>query len=42
MFAGSAEHWIAECEKCHKMFRDSPETDGVCPHCGHENTFPDA
>lgn len=35
-----AEHWYSECAKCHRMFRDGPETAGVCP-CGHENTFVD-
>lgn len=33
--------WISECTQCRAMFRDSPETAGVCPHCGHENHYSD-
>lgn len=32
---------ISECIRCRSMFRDAPDTAGVCPHCGHENTFDD-
>lgn len=28
---------VTECAKCHKMFRETESTCGVCPHCGHEN-----
>lgn len=28
---------LVECATCHSMFRDAPDTAGVCPHCGHEN-----
>lgn len=41
-FADGAEHWVTECEECRAIFRDGPETAGVCVHCGHENAFSDA
>lgn len=31
---------ISECTKCHRMFRDGPDTAGVCP-CGYANTADD-
>ncbi|AYD84632.1 hypothetical protein SEA_PAITO_47 [Mycobacterium phage Paito] len=39
--AGHSAHWISECSKCLAIFRDSPETAGVCPRCGHENHYSD-
>lgn len=41
MAADAGQHWITECAGCFAMFRDSPETAGVCPHCGHENDYSD-
>ena len=32
---------LSECAECFAMFRDAPDTAGVCPHCGHENTYKD-
>lgn len=32
---------LVECSnpRCRRMFRDSPDTAGVCPSCGRENRW---
>lgn len=35
--------YVTECANphCGRMFRDAPDTAGVCPNCGHENGHDD-